>query len=329
MPRKSELTFQKGTDGRAGRWRKIYRGKTHYLGSGRCKTDAASYKAALAAWRKLKVQLDAENIAVPRPRDQEYDQVIREWELVLSWSVEHGADEEAAIARDKLVELRHRREQRRQPPVSHKDRLWSRFRPNSEVLEEIGELASAHMGPEGLDEFRTAMLQKSSDFPITFSSDLEAPDDVTSWRRAEIQWEDRIQNQRQVAASTEDQTLGGWSEVYLNKLNQRVNAKDLSVGRYMAERTTLEHFRDWAGAHIAVATISGQMLSRFHAHQLELIARDQCAPNYARDRIRSVRSFIRWLWTQDVLEKLPKNIDSRELKIGDVPLIVKSEVVSL
>lgn len=149
MPRKLELTFQKGTTGRSGRWKKFYRGKTHYLGSGRCKTDVASYKAALATWQKLKIKLDAEVVAAPRPRDKEYDEVIGEWELVLSWSVQHGADEEAAIAREKLAELQSRRVKRTQPPGTHADRLWSRFRPDQKVLQELGELGSAHMGPQG------------------------------------------------------------------------------------------------------------------------------------------------------------------------------------
>ena len=88
MPRKLELTFQKGADGRMGRWKKFYRGKSHYVGSGRCKSDAEGYRTALATWTSLKLKLDAESDAIPRIRDVEYDEVIGEWELVLSWSVQ-------------------------------------------------------------------------------------------------------------------------------------------------------------------------------------------------------------------------------------------------
>ncbi len=101
MPRKFELTFQRGAEGRVGRWKKFYRGKAYYLGSGRGKSDVASYREAVAAWSALKVKLDAEIVRLPRARDAEYDEVIREWELVLSWSVQHGADEEAVVARNK------------------------------------------------------------------------------------------------------------------------------------------------------------------------------------------------------------------------------------
>ena len=319
MPRKLELTFQKGANGRSGRWKKFYRGKTHYVGSGRCKTDVPSYKAALAEWQKLKVKLDAEVVAAPRPRDREYDEVIGEWELVLSWAVQHGEDDEAAVARDKLAELRIRREKAKQPAVTHADRLWSRFRPDQKILKEIGELADASMGPAGTEEFRRDMLQKSSAQPAKRSAKTEDIGDVNPLRRAEIQWEDRIESQRNVATGVDDHTLGGWTKLYMTKQHQRVDADDLSVGRYVSEKAALEHFRDWAGAQVDVATISGQTLSRYHAYLLELIASDDCAPSYARDRMTSARSLIRWLWGQDAVEDLPKNIDSHELRIGRRP----------
>ncbi len=66
MPRKWELTFQRGATGRVGRWKTFYRGKAYYLGSGRGKSDVASYREAVAAWGALKVQLDAEIVRLPR-----------------------------------------------------------------------------------------------------------------------------------------------------------------------------------------------------------------------------------------------------------------------
>ena len=42
MSRKLELTFQRGLQGRVGRWKKFYRGKAYYLGSGRGKSDLDS-----------------------------------------------------------------------------------------------------------------------------------------------------------------------------------------------------------------------------------------------------------------------------------------------
>ena len=85
-------------------------------------------------------------------------------------------------------------------------------------------------------------------------------------------------------------------------------------GRYITIQSVLHHFRDWAGAKTTAASITGQTLTRFHSAQLDLISSKQCAPGYAKGRMGVVKSFIRWLWEQDVLEHLPKNVNSRALK---------------
>jgi len=315
MPRTLELTFQKGTNGRTGRWKKFYHGKTRYLGSGRCKSDIESYKIALAAWRTLKIKLDGEVAAAPRPLAKEYADVIAEWELVLSWSVGNGADDEAAIARAKLAELQSRREQVKPPPVDDKDRIWSRFRPDKKVLKEISDLATRLTQQLDWDELRNAMLERGAN--RTIKRDARADDiDVSPLRKAEIQWEDRIESQKRLAVGEVDHTLGGWVTVFLTKQQQRVHAGDLSAGRYASGQATLKHFRDWAGAQVAVSSISGKTLSGFHTYQLERIATGKCASGYARDHMICVRAFVRWLWGQDAIENLPKNIDSKELNIA-------------
>ena len=312
MPRKFELTFQRGAEGRVGRWKKFYRGKAYYLGSGRGKSDVASYREAVAAWAALKVKLDAEIVRLPRSCDAEYDEVIREWELVLSWSVQHGADEEAVVAREMLGELRERREKVRQPPVTHSDRLWSRFRPEQKVLEELAELAKTR-GSGDLEQFRFEMLKRRGKIAMLEKS--SSIDEVSSTQRAEIQWQDRLANQSQVAAAEETHSLGGWVKMFLAKEQQRVGAGDLSPGRFTSMKASIFYFRNWAGADVDVSTIAGQTLTRYHSHLLELMAADRCAATYARDRLVAVKTLIRWLWGQDAIENLPKNIDSKELKI--------------
>ena len=312
MPRKFELTFQRGAEGRVGRWKKFYRGKAYYLGSGRGKSDVTSYREAVAAWGALKVKLDAEIVSLPRAHDAEYDEVIREWELVLSWSVQHGADEEAVVAREMLGELRERREKPRQPPVTHSDRLWSRFRPEQKVLQELADLASAS-GSNDMEQFRFEMLKRRG--KITISEKSSTLGEVSSSQRAEIQWQDRLANQSQVTAAEETHSLGGWVMMFLAKEQQRVGAGDLSAGRFTSMKASVFYFRNWAGAQVDVSTIAGQTLTRYHSHLLELMAADRCSATYARDRLVAVKTLIRWLWGQDAIEKLPKNIDSKELKI--------------
>jgi len=164
-----------------------------------------------------------------------------------------------------------------------------------------------------MDEFRAEMLKRRVKIAITIKP--EAIDEVSSLQRAEIQWQDRLANQGRVASDDDTHSLGGWVKIYLAKEQQRVNARELSPGRFSSARASLFFFRDWAGAQIDVASISGQTLSRYHSHLLDLVTANSCSATYAGDRLVVVRSFIRWLWGQDAIESLPKNIGSKELRI--------------
>ena len=105
MPRKHKLTWQPGANGRKGRWRKKYKGRSYYFPGGRGKSDREAYDTALEAWEKLKVRLDEE---APKPHQADYERAIVEWEFALSWSRKHGEDAMAATAMAKLDQLRKR-----------------------------------------------------------------------------------------------------------------------------------------------------------------------------------------------------------------------------
>ncbi|MEA1950278.1 MAG: hypothetical protein U9N87_02765 [Planctomycetota bacterium] len=89
MPRKFKLSWQPGSKGRKGRWRKKYKKRSYYFPGGVGRSDRDAYLAALEEWEKLKMRLDAE---VPKPHQVGYDLIIAEWELVLVWSRKHGEE---------------------------------------------------------------------------------------------------------------------------------------------------------------------------------------------------------------------------------------------
>ena len=211
------------------------------MGSGRGKSDVVSDREAMAAGAALKVKIDAEIVSLPRARDAEYDEVIREWELVLSWSVQHGADEEAVVAREMLGELRERREKPRQPPVTHSDRLWSRFRPEQKVLQELADLATSS-GTGDLEQFRFEMLTRRG--KIAISEKSLSLGEVSSSQRPEIQWQDRLSNQSQITATEQPHSLGGWVKMFMAKEQYRVGAGELSAGRYTSTKASFFYFRN-------------------------------------------------------------------------------------
>lgn len=309
MPRKLELTFQKGANGRTGRWKKFYRGKSHYLGNARSKSDLESYRSALTNWKRLKSQLDTEAIEKRDPLQCEYDDVIAEWELVLSWAVENREHNEAALARAKIEELNERRSKRKPEPVTHTDRLWSRFRPDDEKLREIAEIAAQAKVDWG--ELHKTMFPRG--LPV-----MKRPSRDMFWTtsKEERVWQDRLELQAKRSSPDRGNSLASWKATYLASQQQRVDAGDLSAGRFVSVRAALDYFASWSGGKTDVAAIDAQMLTRFHAALLQLIASEECASGYARDRLSTVRSFIRWLWEQEAIEAVPKNLDSKQLRIS-------------
>ena len=314
MPRKLELTFQKGANGRTGRWKKFYRGKTHYLGRGRSKSDLESYQAAVATWRQLRAELDAED-REPTPTQLEYDGAIRDWELALSWAMQHNEHDEAGRARSKLDELRERRNLEKPIPLKHHDKFESRFRTDpvvvDAILKKVAETTQNVSSEDVREAFQSSPgLGQPTDEPITEYFDVDP------LKRSEIQWQDRLNQQQKFVEQNRTNSLGFWLKEYLGHRLQRVDAADLSPGRFASTRTSLEHFCRWLGKSALVEQISGQTLTQYHSHQLQLISRNECAAGYGRDRMTAVRSFVRWLWGQDAIESLPKNIDSKQLNIS-------------
>ena len=124
MPRNRKLTWQAGTDGRGGRWRKKYRGRSYYFSGGRGKSDDIAYENALQAWEKKKVEVDA---ATPKRNQAEYDTAINEWQHVLSWCRKHADDEMAAVATTKLDKLRSQLASPRPVAIAFEDKLDGQF----------------------------------------------------------------------------------------------------------------------------------------------------------------------------------------------------------
>ena len=55
--KKLKLTWQKGTSGRSGRWRKMIKGQTFYFDGGNGKSDRKAYQVAVEECEKLRVEI--------------------------------------------------------------------------------------------------------------------------------------------------------------------------------------------------------------------------------------------------------------------------------
>lgn len=306
MPRTRVLTWQQGAGGRPGRWRKKYRGRVIYLGTAPSKSDVDAYRKAMDAWKTEKARIDAEEAAKPRPHQEQYEAVIREWETVLQWSVEHGDDRHAVLARERLADLRERLQRKSPPPITMNDRLWSRYTWPEHLLESVA----------------SAIAEGGTAIATDHGLDIDSPSVVVPGEKAERLdgspnrisreiWRDRLDHQRVPDSPAQARTIGDHLATFLAKEQKRVSAGKLSAGRFTSKRSNLESFAEWLGRNASPDAITGQMLLDFHSLLIGRIDAGTLASDTAHNRMLDVKAFIRWLWQIEVLSILPRIMDSR------------------
>ena len=321
MPRKLKLTWQPGSGNRPGRWRKKYKGKCHYFSSGRGKSDNDAYQAALAEWEKRKRRIDA---AIPKRNQADYEQAIREWQTVLTWCRKHPGDEQMAdAALAKLERLRNRFAAAKPKPVAREDTFEGQFDRTvcpPGLVEAIAALDKECEPPDwarqmpGFEKYMAATREFMDSIsanasgvsevidPREFDFLSEAPDILQERLRM---WQDRVDVMHRSAAS-EDQTMQTYVERFIAEKTASVAAGELSAGRNYTLRLHVTHFRDWIGSETHVIDINGTHLSAYRVALLENVKAKKWSRTTASDRLKSVRSFIQWLWLLEAIPTLPR-----------------------
>jgi len=309
MPRSVKLSWQAAAEGsgRAGRWRKKYKGKVYYYPGGRGKSDREAYEAAVAAWEadKLKIDRDA-----PRPHQRDHESATTQWEGVLSWCYRHGDHERAEIAAKKLENLRKRLAAPILRKLDREDWYESWFDRRSIEQDPIAQTVLEQMERD-LGQDRSPPVNLSSIKPFVDWQD-------GSPRRIEKEiWRDRLDNQKREAAS-EDDRLETHVHKYVGRKEKFGSAGEISVGRVRATGIHLAQFQDWLGKDFDVAKIDEEILEGFHGHLLDKVASATWSATTASDCMVSVKSFVRWMWSKKAIANLPRNLDKycKDLRIS-------------
>ena len=245
----------------------------------------------------------------------DYERAIDEWSLVLQWSLEHDDKRYVCIARDKLKELKARLARRDPPSVTDDDRLWSRFRWPKD--------AGSLMAPDG--DYKSPL---TTDTPgvvtIPESEIVTSPGSKRSTAElvAHEVWWDRLQAQQRKAHQA-DQSIETNVKAFLAVKEAQVRAGEIAAGRYTPLKLHLHDFCDWLGSATDVSVISGKVLSDYHAELMQRIPRDESGPepafankkmlsaDYARDRISTVKTFVRWLYETEAIQDLPRILTNK------------------
>ncbi|MCA8993694.1 MAG: tyrosine-type recombinase/integrase [Planctomycetaceae bacterium] len=310
MPRKFRLTWQPGKDGREGRWRKKYKNKVYYYPGGSGKYDRAAYDAAYAAWESDKSRIDA---TAPRAHQVSYEEAISEWEQVLAWSNRHGHLDMAAIAYEKLQDLRRKLEAPKLTALRASEWFADQIKfPTIQLPEDLMEQVAADLA-DGNVQFRTL-----PNLTPAKAAELAAEIDGSPQRIVEEQWKDRLRQQERRTA-LQDASLNTHVEEYVRQKEQKVEVGELSAGRAYAIRLHLMYFRDWLGKDTGVAEIDGSTLLKYQTHLLANLKAKGWSRTTAQHYLKSVKAFVRWLWQTEEIPSLPRVLDGKTGPLNITP----------
>ncbi len=102
---------------------------------------------------------------------------------------------------------------------------------------------------------------------------------------------------------------------FLRDFRTDVGFQEKSLSRHDALRCHLMDFATHIGANTPVANIVAETLTTYRNRQAEQINAQHISHYTGRDRLAAVRQFIRWAWSQEIIDHLPRNIGDRRLGI--------------
>ncbi len=96
-------------------------------------------------------------------------------------------------------------------------------------------------------------------------------------------------------------------ESFLARALVRVQSGTYAAGYYDSLQRALNHFADFVGRRVAVASINGHTLETYHTELMRKIEKDW-SPDYAAGFLRMVKIFVGWCYDTELLDSLPRNM---------------------
>ena len=288
--RKYKLTWQKGTNGRPGRWKKIINGTPHYFDGGRGKTDQVAYKAAFKAYEKLK----AEFSVTQNPHRTEYLSAIGEWEAVAVWSKENGEEEKLAIAEKKILALNKRLAKGSKcQPLRREDKFVTE--PEWRVFEEDGR--------------KVRMLD-----PNKYIEEDWSPSGSGFGFKL---WRDRLDSVKRRAGITDEIecSVGVIMDKFVNSKTRTYRDGKLSASRLACLKASTALFTSFVGSTKDLAAVNGRTMTSFFEHLQVKVDDKSINPATGRDHASNTAQFLRWAWKQEHIDSLPRNLSDHGITV--------------
>jgi len=126
-----------------------------------------------------------------------------------------------------------------------------------------------------------------------------------------VVWADRLTAKPR---PTKSKTVRAAVDMFLVRQRAKVSGGKISAGRYDLLKRCTNHFAEFMGANSHTDRIDGALLEAYNSHIIELIS-EGWSCDYGDLYMSVARQFVRWAYRTELLDDLPRNIDSPELAI--------------
>ena len=138
-----------------------------------------------------------------------------------------------------------------------------------------------------------------------------------------IFWLDRIDqlkaHQKWTGTTDHAKTIAANLDQFLDTKKQQAESGQIAFGWFSVLRFHLDHFRQFTG-ETAVENLNATLLGQYHSHLLAEVQAKKITNTYAKQLLASTKQFVRWLWENEVIDNLPRNLSKLNIT-ADAPTI--------
>ncbi len=113
-------------------------------------------------------------------------------------------------------------------------------------------------------------------------------------------------------------------ERWIRGYETKVTLGEIKRSRVVDVRYFVEPFVDWYGSRRRLTNLKSTDLTDYRDHQISLIENGKYSVNTVFQRLWNLKAFLKWAWREEIIQNLPRNIDT-VLKIKQK----RSEIVFL
>lgn len=318
------LTWHKATK----RWKKIYKGRTLYLGYGKSKSDDESYRAALEQFAIKRAEIDAE-LEQTKPHADDYKRAIELRQAMVKWLLlerdnreqyDRQANADSIAEENEQVMKYMGREEYQSLPDLPEDGFLPYAAEYDLLVKELDRLNKdfARVNPLPLDTPGRLPVN-----PLTYRSRNER--DV--WlKRLEI-----LRRHEEWTGTTDyEKSIGANIDRFLALKKAAAQAGQSKAGSYATLKARLEIFRSFIGEQ-SVEAFNSRSLAAFHGELIQRLEQGKMKPATAAGILTATKSFVRWLWRNEIIDNLPRNIGDLQIGTGiaDIETFTAAELKTL